>query len=89
MSRGPYHVLLHHYFKVEDEHDHSTIFILHGYHIHQTQEAAPCRVGKALAMVTPDSPTQVCMTQNGQEGPLNPKGPISLYHSPIAHICNS
>lgn len=88
MSWRPYHVLLHHHFKVEDKHDDSPILILHGHHIHQTQEAAPCK-GKAWAMVTPDPPPQVGRTQSDQEGPLNPEGPINFYHTPTAHIYNS
>lgn len=88
MSWRPYHVLLHHHFKVEDKHDDSAILILHGHHIHQTQEAAPCK-GKAWAMVTPDPPPQVGRTQSDQEGPLNPEGPINFYHTPTAHIYNS
>ena len=40
----PHQVLLHHHLKVENEHDDSSIFVLHGYHIHQAEEAAPCKV---------------------------------------------
>ncbi|KAB0395991.1 hypothetical protein E2I00_013399 [Balaenoptera physalus] len=36
---GPHHVLLHHHLKVEDEHDDSPIFVLHGgYSRHNTEE---------------------------------------------------
>lgn len=81
-SRGPYHVLFHHYFKVEDEHDDSPILILHGYHVHQTQEAAPCRVGRAWAMVIPHLLLQVGRTQKGPSTSTAPQLPTRAVPDP-------
>lgn len=87
MGRGPHHVLLHHHLEVEDKHDDSPILVLHGYHVHQAQEAAPCGGGD-MATVAPRPPVGRAETRRGPSTAASPgashssapSGPSLLSH---------